>query len=324
MSVSSGAALQNPDIGGQRRKRPFFKVLLRDVRRSPSLYVILAPVIAYYLLFAYKPMSGALIAFMDYIPGFPLWESEWVGFSNFVDFFRDPNAFSVIRNTFVISVSSIVWGFPVPIVFALLLNELRNRRFMRVVQTVSYLPHFISLVVICGLLRTFVTTDGAITGVLYRLGLVPNESLLNSPANFVPLYVVSGIWQEFGYGAIVYIAALLSINTELYEAARIDGCGRAKQVWHISLPGIAPTIIAMLLLRLGQVMNVGFEKVMLLYSPLIYETADVLSTFVYRKGLQEMNFSFSTAVGLFNSTCNFLILMIANTVSKRTSGNSLW
>jgi putative aldouronate transport system permease protein len=311
-----------PVAGG--KKRSFLRTVLRDIRRSPSLYIIIVPVILYYILFYYKPMVGALIAFMDYIPGSPMWQSEWVGFANFVDFFQDPSAFRVIRNTFTISISMIIFGFPIPIIFALLLNELRSRKFMRTVQTISYLPHFISLVVICGLIRAFVTTDGAITGVLSSLGLIPNVSLLNSPENFVLVYVLSGIWQEFGYGAIVYIAALTSISPELYEASTIDGAGRFKQVVHISMPGLAPTIIAMLLLRLGQVMNVGFEKIMLLYSPLIYSRADVLSTFLYRKGLLESNFSFSTAVGLLNSSANLLILLLANRISRKATGNSLW
>jgi len=269
-------------------------------------------------------MYGALIAFMDFQPGVPIFQNSWVGFSNFVDFFQDRSFFRVIKNTLVISISSIISGFPVPIILALLINELRSRLYSRLVQTVSYLPHFISLVVICGLIRDFTGGNGIVTRFIQILGSDIGTSLLMKPSYFVPVYVISGIWQEAGYGSIIYLAALTGISHELYEAATIDGASRWKQTIHITLPGILPTIVIMLILRMGNMMNVGFEKIILLYNPQIYETADVISSFVYRKGLQEFNFSFSTAVGLFNSAINFAILLAANSISKRVNETSLW
>ncbi len=303
---------------------PFYIRIWRDIVHSPGLYIMLLPVLAFYILFCYKPMYGALIAFMDFQPGVPIFQNSWVGFSNFVDFFQDRSFFRVIKNTLVISISSIISGFPVPIILALLINELRSRLYSRLVQTVSYLPHFISLVVICGLIRDFTGGNGIVTRFIQILGSDIGTSLLMKPSYFVPVYVISGIWQEAGYGSIIYLAALTGISHELYEAATIDGASRWKQTIHITLPGILPTIVIMLILRMGNMMNVGFEKIILLYNPQIYETADVISSFVYRKGLQEFNFSFSTAVGLFNSAINFAILLAANSISKRVNETSLW
>jgi putative aldouronate transport system permease protein len=210
-----------------------------------------------------------------------------------------------------------------PIIFALLLNEIRSEKFKRITQTISYMPHFISMVVACSIIKIFTSDKGVIT-VLLSLVMDNKGSLLNQPENFVPIYVISGIWQEIGWGAIIYLAALSGIDQELYEAAKIDGAGRWQQTLHVTLPGISGTIIIMLLLRLGNVMNVGFEKVMLLYNEGIYETADVISTFVYRKGLQDFQWSYSAAVGVFNSVINFAIVIIFNKISKKYSEVSLW
>lgn len=303
----------------------FFGRALVDIRKSPSLYIMIIPVLAFYFIFCYKPMYGALIAFFDYVPGIPLFESKFVGWKNFTDFFTNRNFGRLLGNTLTISLSTLLFSFPAPIILALMLNELRRKKFSRIVQTVSYMPHFISLVVICGMLRDFVGGRGFITQFLNNIGTVSSmKSLLSYPGMFVPIYVISDIWQTVGYGSIIYLAALTGIDQELYEAATIDGAGRWKQTLHVTLPGIKPTIITMLLLRLGRVMNVGFEKIILLYNPQIYSVADVISSYVYRAGLQQFDFSYSTAVGLFNSVINLLILVVANRVSRKLTDSGLW
>lgn len=305
---------------------PFYKKIGRDIKGSPVLYLMLLPVLVYFFLFKYKPMYGILISFTDYFPGAPILDLEnWVGFRNFQDFFTSRDFTRILRNTLTISISTIVFGFPMPIIFALMLNELRSSKFSKVIQTVSYLPHFISLVVICGLIKNFVGSYGFVSQALAAMGLAePGASLLNYAKNFVPIYVISDIWQGVGYGSIVYLAALTGVSQELYEAAKVDGAGRWKRMIHVTLPGILPTIITMFLLRMGSVMSVGYEKIILLYSPQVYDTADVISTYVYRSGLQQARFSYSTAVGLFNSVINVIILTVANTISRRTTEMSLW
>lgn len=305
---------------------PFYKKIARDIKGSPILYLMVLPVIAFYILFRYKPMYGLFISFTDYYPGAPILDFDsWVGLRNFTDFFTSKDFGRVLKNTLTISLSTIIFGFPMPIIFALLLNELKNARFSKVMQTISYLPHFISLVVICGLIRTFVGADGFIAQIISSLGFAEEKaSLLNYASMFVPIYVVSDIWQTVGYSSIVYLAALTGVNQELYEAATVDGAGRWKQVWHVTLPGILPTIITMLLLRMGNAMTVGYEKIILLYSPQVYETADVISSYVYRSGLQQARFSYSAAVGLFNSVINVIILLISNKISSKLTDTALW
>lgn len=302
----------------------FFGKVGRDISRRPLLYVIMLPVLVYYVLFHYKPMYGALIAFTDYTPGKPLL-SNWVGFQNFKDFFNARDFRRLLFNTINISLSTLVYGFPAPIILALLLNELRSRKFSRVVQTISYMPHFISMVVICGMILQFTSSKGIITQMLVSLGLIEKPiALLSKARYFVPVYVVSGIWQEVGYGSIIYLAALTGVSMELYEAATIDGANRWQQTLHITLPGILPTIITMLILRMGSIMNVGSEKIILLYNASIYSTSDVISSYVYRKGIQSSQYSFSTAVGLFNSVINCVLLVVVNMISRRVSETSLW
>ena len=284
------------------------------------------PVVAFYLLFCYKPMYGIIIAFKDYSPAAGIWGSDWAsnhGLQNFIDFFQSYYFGRILKNTLVISLTSILFGFPAPIILALLLNELRNEKFKRITQTISYMPHFISLVVICSMIKMFTSDKGLVTYLLSFLG-GPEISLLTKPQYFVPIYVISGIWQELGWGAIIYLAALSGIDQELYEAARIDGANRWQQTLHVTLPGISSTIIIMLLLRMGSVMSVGYEKIILLYNEGIYETADVISTFVYRKGLQDFQWSYSTAVGIFNSVINFIIVVLFNRISRKFGEVSLW
>lgn len=304
-------------------KQNFFSRLYRDIKKHKMLYLMALPVIVYYLIFHYGPMYGALIAFQDYNPARGIWDSTWVGFKHFTDFFQSRDFNRVLFNTIWISMNELFWGFPAPIILALLINEIKRKSFARVTQTITYLPHFISLVVVCGMIKDFTSDTGIITQFLGHFGM-EQQSMLSNKNLFVPIHVLSGIWQGIGWGSIIYLAALQGIDDSLYEAASIDGAGRLRQTWHITIPGIMPTIIIMLILRIGGLLNVGSEKILLLYSPLTYDTADVISTFVYRRGLEDFAWSFSTAVGLFNSLINCVLLIVSNQISKKMNSSSLW
>jgi len=284
---------------------------------------MLLPVLVYYVIFHYGPMYGAQIAFKDFRPFKGVLGSDWVGFIHFTDFFNSYYFGRLIRNTIVLNVMDIVFGFPAPIILALLLNELKNQRFKKITQTITYLPHFISLVVICGFILDFLRRDGLINQLLRGFGVEAIPFMI-IPGWFKPIFVASNIWQHIGWSSIIYLAALSSINPEIYEAAKIDGASRWRQMWAVTIPGIMPTIIILLILRIGRMMEVGVEKVLLLYNPTIYETADVITSFVYRKGLIEANYSYSAAVGLFNSVINFTLLVLVNKISKRLTETSLW
>ena len=304
-------------------KQSLGKRLKDDFQRNRALYLMALPVLAFYIIFHYVPMYGAIIAFKDFSPMKGILGSEWIGIQHFKDFFGSIYFSRILFNTLNISISTLIFGFPTPIILALLINELRSKVFSRTVQTVTYMPHFVSLVVICGLIKEFTLDTGVVNQVLSVFGWKP-VSMLNKPELFVPIYVISNIWQEVGWGSIIYLAALTGIDPQLYEAAKIDGAGRFKQLIHITIPGILPTIVILLILRMGRLLNVGFEKIILLYNPAIYETADVISSFVYRKGLLEFNWSYSAAVGLFNSVINFFMLWSSNWLSRRLKGESLW
>lgn len=305
------------------RRKPFGERLRSDWKKNQFLYLMVLPVIIYYFIFCYVPMYGAVIAFKNYIPGKGILGSDWVGFRHFVDFFTSYSFVRVLRNTFTISLASIVFGFPAPIVLALLMNELKSRRFSRVVQTITYIPHFISIVVVASMIKDFTMSTGVINDIVAFFG-GERVTMLTKPGLFVPIYVISDIWQGVGWGTIIYLAAITTIDQQLYEASRMDGAGSMRQLWHVTLPGIMPTIVIMLILRMGSILSVGFEKIILLYNPSIYETADVISSYVYRKGIQERNWSYSAAVGLFNSVVNVTLLTISNYVSRKVNDTSLW
>lgn len=303
--------------------------LKKDLKRNWEIYLMGLPVMAFYLIFSYLPLYGMIIAFKDFSikagESFfsAVLSSKWVGFQNFQDFFRSYYFWQLLRNTLVISISSLVFVFPAPIILALLINEIRGKRFSGAVKTISYIPHFISIVVICGMIRIFVAQDGLMTKFFSIIGL-ENQNMLNNPNLFVPIYVLSELWQNVGWDSIIYIAALAAVDMELYEAAQIDGAGRWKQTIHITIPSIMPTIILLLILRIGSVLNVGYEKIILLYNPVTYETADVISSFVYRKGIIDSDWSYSTAVNIFNSVVNVILLVAANKISQKYSETSLW
>ncbi len=297
--------------------------LANDLRQNWEAYLLVVPALIVFILFCYKPMYGIIIAFKNYTPGRGILGSKWVGLKHFQSFFSSYYFGRLLRNTLTISLTSILFGFPAPIIFALLLNEVRAQKFKRVVQTVTYMPHFISLVVICSLIRMFTAENGLIVTILSVFGFEP-VSLLSKSQYFVPVYVLSNIWQGFGWDSIIYLSALTAIDPGLYEAATIDGANRWKQTLHVTLPGISQTIIILLILRMGSIMSVGYEKIILLYNPGIYETSDVISTFVYRKGLEDFQWSYSTAVGVFNSVVNFMVVFLFNRLSRKVSDVSLW
>ena len=299
------------------------KSFFNDVRRNAGLYIILIPVLAYFFIFAYLPMGGIIMAFEQYTPKGGFLHSQWVGLKHFQDFFGSVYFGRLLKNTLAISVLNLIFGFPAPIIFALLLNEVGNKIFKKTLQTVSYLPYFISLVIVCGLVADFTGSDGPITELIVALG-GERKNYLGQPEYFRPIYILSDMWQGIGFSSIIYLAALAGIDQELYEAAGLDGANRWQQVLHVTLPGIMPTIITLLILRLGTMLAVGYEKIILLYSSNTYETADVISSYVYRKGLQEFNYSYSAAVGLFNSVINMILLIISNKLSKKYTETALF
>lgn len=297
---------------------------IRDFKLNKYVYLMLLPVVAYYIIFYYAPMYGLQIAFKDFSPGLGILDSPWVGFRHFLDFFHSYYFWRLLRNTLLLSLYELVFAFPASIILALLLNELRSAMFKRAVQTITYMPHFISIVVISGMMVDFLARDGLINNVLSSVFGIEPIAFLQESGWFRTLYISSGIWQNIGWGSIIYLSAMSSIDPSLYEAAKVDGASRWKQTIHITLPGIMPTVIILLILQIGNFMTVGTDKILLLYNSTTYETADVIGTFVYRKGILESDFSYSAAVGLFNAVINFTLLVLANMISRRTSETKLW
>jgi putative aldouronate transport system permease protein len=298
--------------------------ITKDFKRNKLLYLLALPVIIYYIIFYYLPMYGAIIAFQNYSPMKGIGGSEWVGLDHFRSFMNGFYFWRLLRNTALLSVYSLLFEFTTPILLALLINEVRNRYVKSVVQTISYMPYFISLIVVCGIVKDFTQSGGFINLAYTYLTGTDGQDMLQQPGLFRGIYVLSEIWQRIGWESIIYIAALSTIDTGQYEAARIDGASRLRQMWHITLPGLIPTITIMFVLRMGYMLDIGYEKILLLYNPVTYETADVISTFVYRKGLLDTDWSFSSAIGLFNSIINLTLLIAANYCSRRISKNSLW
>jgi len=292
--------------------------------QQKELWVLLVPCLLFYIIFHYVPMAGLVMAFQRRAPMGNFFAGEWVGFMHFQTFFNSPFLWRLIRNTFLLSFYSLIFGFPVPIIFAILLNEIQGKRFKKVVQTVSYLPFFISLVIVVGILRQMVAVD---TGVVNRIIETFGGEQINffmSREWFRTLFVGSSIWQFFGWESIIYLAAMSAIDTQLYEAATIDGANRFRRIWHVTLPGIAPTIIILLIMNLGNLLNIGHERVILMYNEATWETADVISTFVFRVGLHEGNHNFGAAVGLLNSIFALFFLSTSNFFSKKITGVGLW
>lgn len=302
-------------------KRKMKKSRIYDSR---FLLLLLLPCIIYFVLFHYVPMWGVLIAFKDYKAFLGFTGSQWVGLKHFNLFFNSYDMWQVIRNTFLIGFYMLIWGFPMPLIFALVLNEVKKIQTKKFVQTVSYMPHFLSAVVVVGMVQMVLSpSKGVVNQIIESMGY-ERVNFLQNPAYFRTIYVASGIWQEMGWGAIIYLAALAGIDPQLYEAAMIDGANKLKQLVHITLPGISPTVVTLLLLRMGKMLSVGFEKVFLLQNPMIYQTSDIISTYVYRQGLANGNFGYGTAVGLFNTIINLIFLVVSNYLARRYSETSLW
>lgn len=307
-------------MSGTTNRRTLIK---RDFHKNWSVYLIALPVIAYYLVFCYLPMGGIVLAFERYTPRNGIFGSPWIGLENFKNFFDSVYCWRVIRNTFFLSFYDLLVCFPLPVIFALLLNELRSTRYKRFVQTVTYMPFFISMVVICGLIVDFFSATGVMTKLIQSMG-GPSGNLLGMPSMFRSIFVFTNLWQNFGSNSIILVAALTTIDPQLYEAATLDGANRFQKNIHVTLPGLMNTLVILLILRLGNLMSVSFEKVILLYGPSTYSVSDVISSFVYRRGLENMEYGYSTAVGMFNSLLNFALLLIANALSRRYTETSLF
>ena len=299
------------------------RLIRRDWKMNKAVYLMAVPVIVYFFIFNYIPMGGILMAFEDYSIKKGIFGSTFVGFDNFIRFFNSIYCWRVIRNTLLISLYGLLFSFPFPIIFALCLNEIRNTKFKKLTQTISYLPYFISIVVVVSILQDFTSADGVLTQLAAALGDT-GGALWSRPEWFRTLYIGSNIWQHLGYNSIIFISALAAIDQELYEAAVIDGAGRWKQTLYITLPELSSTIVVLLILRLGQIMNVGYEKTILMCSPATYETADVIASYVYRVGIEDADYGYSTAINFFNSVVNFLVLFVANAISRKLSETSLW
>lgn len=316
--------MQKKSVAGRRNPRVTPRNALSAVRRDYDLYLMLIPMILLFLLFSYRPMLSLVIAFKKYSPFRGIADSPWIGLEHFRSFFGNPYAWRVIRNTLVISLVNLFFGFPLPIIFALLLNELRARRFRKVVQTFSYIPHFISTVVVCGLVINFLSpSSGVVNSVIRYFGGTP-KYFMSQASSFVPIYYLMEMWRTIGYSSIIYIAALTSISAELYEAATVDGAGRWRQFLNVTFPCLLPTIVVVLLVRLGTILNIGYEAIILLYNPSIYETADIINTYVYRVGILEGRYDFATAVSLLNSVVALILVVFANRVANKTTGTGLW
>lgn len=296
-------------------------------RKNRFIYLLMVPGLLWYLIFCYLPMFGIVIAFEDYKPFFGIdgiFTSQWVGLKYFIKFFKSAYCLRVISNTLLLSVYALVWSFPLSVVLALFINELRGGRFKKTVQTVSYLPHFLSAVIVCGMIRTLTSTDGGLFNLIALKLTGETIPFLGQPEWFRTIYTTSEVWQSIGWDSIVFIAAMTGIDRQLYEAAMMDGAGVLRKMWNITLPGIMPVITIMLILRVGNILNLGYEKVLLLYSPQVYSTADIISTYVYREGVINQNYSFAAAVNVFTSVISLIMVWGTNRVTKKLGQGGIW
>ena len=295
----------------------------KDWNKYKTLYFLFIPVLIYYIVFQYGSMFGLIIAFENYKPRLGFFKSAFVGLTHFKNFIHDYYFKRTLMNTIRISVTNLIFTFPCPIILAIFISELRSKKYSKVVQTITYIPHFVSIVVVTSILMDLTSRTGAITTFLSYFGFEP-VTMLNEPKYFLPLYIISNIWQNVGWNSIVYLAALLSIDSQLYEAARIDGAGKLRQLWSVTLPCLLPTIVIMLILQIGKMFNVGYEKIILMYNSLTYEVADVINSYVYREGLLNLNYSYAAAVGMFNSIVSFILVWTTNKISNKLTGSGLW
>lgn len=310
------------------RKKPSIGArILDELRRNYVLYIMAIPVVLYFFLFCYLPMFGIVIAFQDFKIRKGVFGSDWVGLENFIHFVKNPEFFLILKNTVLISLYSIVFGFPAPIIFALLLNEIKNLKYKKVIQTITYLPHFISMVVICSMIMRFFGYGGIMTSLINSILGADRPGYITDTAAFRSIYVGTDIWQGIGWGSIIYISALSSIDQELYEAAVIDGAGKWKQVIHITIPGILPTIVILFIMRMGTILSVGYEKLMLLRTADTDSIAKVISLYIYDRGIAGtggVDYGLSSAVGIFSSVINIMFLVITNKISTKLTDSGLF
>lgn len=314
------------DIQQGEQKKPISKILL-NWKKYKLYYLLILPGMLYYIIFHYIPMFGIVIAFKDISPfeGIRgIVTGDWVGFKHFIKFFNSIYFWDIMKNTLVISFYKLLFGFPAPIILALLLNEVRNKHFKKVVQTISYLPHFISMVIVAGLLTNMLSTQGGIINEIIKLFGKEPIFFLGDSRYFRSVLVTSGIWQGVGWGSIVYLAAISGIDTQLYEACIVDGGNKWAQIWHVTLPGIRNVIVLMLIMAIGGLLNAGFEQILLLYSPAVYDVSDIIDTYVYREGLINANYSFATAIGLFKSIIAMILMMGSNYIAKLFDQEGIW
>ncbi|MGZ9586746.1 ABC transporter permease [Paenibacillus marinisediminis] len=296
----------------------------RHMKRDKQLLIMFIPCILFYIIFRYGPLYGLVISFKDYSVFKGIIDSPWVGFKHFERFFSSPDFWLLFKNTFLLGFMTLIFTFPIPILFAVLLNEVRFVKFKKSIQTFSYLPAFLSIVIICSMVVDFLSPSrGIINQIIMALGF-DSIYFMADPNWFRPVYIISEIWAQMGYESIIYLAAIAAINPTLYEAAKVDGCNRYHMMRYITIPSIMPTILVLFIIKSGSVFRVGYEKVLLLYNPMTYEVADVFSTFVYRKGLLETNYSYASAVGLFEAVIALVMLLLANVLSRKAGGNGLW
>lgn len=313
-------SLQPLPAGQKRTGR--VNAFFRNMKRDRYLYLLFVLPLVYYVLFHYLPMYGVTLAFKKYNVMQGIWSSQWVGLRYF-NYLQNAEFWRVVRNTIILNLEQLIFVFPVPVILALMLNELRSDKLKRITQSMSYLPHFISTVVVCGMVISFVSVNGFINNILASFGMERVPFIIR-PEWFRPIYIISEIWQNTGWSSIVFLAALTAIDPELYDAGKVDGAGRWKLMRHVTIPGIMPTISIMFILRVGAIMNVGFEKVFLLYNGATFSTADVISTYVYRIGIERSSFSSATAINLFSSVVGFFFIVSANKLSKMAGESSLW
>ena len=297
--------------------------LIRQIVRRYDLYLMLLLPIAWYLLFHYGPLYGLQIAFKNFNPGKGILGSSWVGFEHFVRFFDSYYFWRLLWNTLSINLFSLLIGFPIPVLLALIINEIRSKSYSKLLQNITYIPHFISVVVIVGILTVLLSPNGPINMLVQAFG-GSSVRFMESAGWFKTIFIGSNIWQNMGWQSIIYIAALSGINPQLYEAAKIDGASRMRRIWHVSLPGIIPVMVILLILDIGQFMNIGFEKILLMQNNLNLESSDVISTFVYTTGILKGEYSYTAAIGLFNSLINLTLLLLVNRFARKTSETSLW
>lgn len=311
----------------KKEKRDFknwFKILMRDVKRDRILYFLLIPFLLWFLVFKYLPMWGIQIAFKDFSVFKGIQGSDWVGLEHFIEFVSNEYFLRVFRNTVVISLYGLLICFPAQIILAIMISEVSHEGFKKTVQTLTYLPHFVSVVVVAGIVTTILSpSNGLVNIILSKLGM-EKIYFLTDPDYFRGIYTTMNLWKETGFASIVFIAAIAGIDVQLYEAAKMDGANKLRQIMNVTIPGILPTIVVMLIMKIGNLLSVGYESIILLYQPATYEKADVISTYVYRSGLVDGRYDFATAVGLFNSIVALVLVIAANKISKKITQTSLW